>query len=1129
MAGALVATPVANAQSTADLQVQIAALLAQIAALQAQLNASTGSGTSVSCSFTRDLTVGSTGTDVKCLQQYLNAKGFVVASSGPGSAGNESSYFGPLTRAALAKWQAANGVAPPAGYFGPITRAKIASLGSSTPGTPGTPGTPAPSSGLAVGLAASNPAGGSLISSASSAAARVPVLAVNLTAGNSSGVTVSQIKFKKSGVLSDSAISGAYLVEDGKVVAQYSSLSGGVITFSSLSLSVAAGQTRTFQLAIDPAQNLSAGNTVGFSVLSSADITAMDATNSSVTPSGSFPLQGNTFTVTSVSNPSIASIAVASSSIGTTVTAGSQNVIVGAWQFTGSNSKTWLKGITFNVIGSATKSDLKNAKLLINGAQFGPTLATVPADGRAHFDLSANPATLNTGANNVQLILDVMGSPSFNFTVQILNAYDVLAVDSEYNVPVAAGSNTGTQVSINQGQITVTTATDTPTGNIAKGQSNVTLAKFAVYAAGEPVKVKWLTFTLAFTGGTGNDLDSYIKNVRLVDDAGNQVGNTITSLTTTVTCTDGGGQAVAPTTARNCFGSSGSQINYIIPANTSRVLSLKGDVQSAADFSNVTAALVAGSGSNLQGMTSSQTSNSGAASASALSLAANALTVAKNTAVGTQVVAKGATNRKIGSYSLSASSAEGVTVSNLTVTTSASSTNFQNLKVMVNGSQFGNTQGVLSASGAYSFSGTPFTIAAGQTVYVDVYADVLSSTTANTYTAVTTLSGCSASGAVSFSAISCTSTAGHDVTVAGQTTLQVALDNNATSAAGQIVMGNTGVKLAAFRFTETTNIEDVKITDLIIFDQVVATTTKSAFSNLKLYNGSDLNTALATAGSANTAASTSNPGPGYYYQFNFASPVVVPQGQSVTLVLKGDVASYASSGASDNTTHIFKISSSTDSANDTIGETVVALGNTSNATSAVSKATGAAAPNGNQMTVLRSKLTASAAAIGSASGRSKSATDDFANLTFTADAAGTVAVNSVIVTFSGTAPSIGTFLDGVTLLDANGSNVTNTSGVAVTTSSACDGTNTCTKTWNLGSTTGGWTVNSSGYTFKLRIDSTKTLAGASGVAQSLTATINANTDVRYTDGLDSAATSVISLPSNAVPLNLNSVSYAAGS
>src|SRR3989344_3808105 len=111
MAGALVATPVANAQSTADLQVQIAALLAQIAALQAQLNASTGSGTSVSCSFTRDLTVGSTGTDVKCLQQYLNAKGFVVASSGPGSAGNESSYFGPLTRAALAKWQAANGVA----------------------------------------------------------------------------------------------------------------------------------------------------------------------------------------------------------------------------------------------------------------------------------------------------------------------------------------------------------------------------------------------------------------------------------------------------------------------------------------------------------------------------------------------------------------------------------------------------------------------------------------------------------------------------------------------------------------------------------------------------------------------------------------------------------------------------------------------------------------------------------------------------------------------------------------------------------------------------------------------------------------------------------------------------------
>ncbi|MBI2507131.1 MAG: peptidoglycan-binding protein [Candidatus Niyogibacteria bacterium] len=62
------------------------------------------------CSFTRALTVGVTGDDVKCLQQYLNGAGFAVASSGAGSAGNESTYFGSLSQSAVAKWQAANGV-----------------------------------------------------------------------------------------------------------------------------------------------------------------------------------------------------------------------------------------------------------------------------------------------------------------------------------------------------------------------------------------------------------------------------------------------------------------------------------------------------------------------------------------------------------------------------------------------------------------------------------------------------------------------------------------------------------------------------------------------------------------------------------------------------------------------------------------------------------------------------------------------------------------------------------------------------------------------------------------------------------------------------------------------------------
>lgn len=70
----------------------------------------------------RDLFFGVSGDDVRALQAVLNDKGFLVASYGPGSFGNESSYFGSATRAAVSRYQKANGINPILGYFGPITR-----------------------------------------------------------------------------------------------------------------------------------------------------------------------------------------------------------------------------------------------------------------------------------------------------------------------------------------------------------------------------------------------------------------------------------------------------------------------------------------------------------------------------------------------------------------------------------------------------------------------------------------------------------------------------------------------------------------------------------------------------------------------------------------------------------------------------------------------------------------------------------------------------------------------------------------------------------------------------------------------------------------------------------------------
>jgi hypothetical protein len=84
-----------------------------------------GSSTISATTFARSLTLGSIGADVKALQEYLNTHSFIIAATGAGSLGKETTYFGKATRAALAKFQKAKGISPSAGYFGSVTRAYI--------------------------------------------------------------------------------------------------------------------------------------------------------------------------------------------------------------------------------------------------------------------------------------------------------------------------------------------------------------------------------------------------------------------------------------------------------------------------------------------------------------------------------------------------------------------------------------------------------------------------------------------------------------------------------------------------------------------------------------------------------------------------------------------------------------------------------------------------------------------------------------------------------------------------------------------------------------------------------------------------------------------------------------------
>ena len=247
--------PMAGAVTIAELQAQINALMAQLAALQ-------GSTVSTGTTFTQNLTVGSTGAEVTALQQVLVAQGRLVMP-----AGVAMGYFGSLTQAAVASWQAANGVSPAAGYWGPISRAKYASMagtpGTTVPGstvgitTPGVEGTltatlnPSPASGTKVYEGGSKTAVLGIKIEADISDIRVERVKVQLdatTSGNSDQQFYTKIAdmmyvMDGSTVLASSVLDATTVVKEG---------SAYYMTIAGFSFLVPKDTTKVLTIAIDP-------------------------------------------------------------------------------------------------------------------------------------------------------------------------------------------------------------------------------------------------------------------------------------------------------------------------------------------------------------------------------------------------------------------------------------------------------------------------------------------------------------------------------------------------------------------------------------------------------------------------------------------------------------------------------------------------------------------------------------------------------------------------------------------------------------------------------------------------------------------------------------------------------------
>lgn len=160
-------TPTTNASSTTDASttsdptasstltgmvlgastVNIPAITGQLIALEQQLVSIQASMMPCSITFDKNLYEGMTGADVKNLQKVLNENTLTqIAATGPGSAGNETTYFGPATLKAVIKFQnifasdilQPYGLTTGNGFVGPSTRAKLNALcsGENSSGTP---------------------------------------------------------------------------------------------------------------------------------------------------------------------------------------------------------------------------------------------------------------------------------------------------------------------------------------------------------------------------------------------------------------------------------------------------------------------------------------------------------------------------------------------------------------------------------------------------------------------------------------------------------------------------------------------------------------------------------------------------------------------------------------------------------------------------------------------------------------------------------------------------------------------------------------------------------------------------------------------------------------------------------
>lgn len=774
--------PMAHAAALTDAQVSsILSLLTSfgadastIANVKASLTGGTPSVPSTpstggsSCSFTRDLTVGSTGSDVTCLQNALKAGGYMTA--------NATGYFGPATRAAVIAWQNAAKVTPAAGYFGAKSRAAFGLSGGSTPTTPTTPVT---GNGLKVALASDSPNGAALV-----AAQAIGELA-KFTFANptSSAIRVTNLSFKRIGSSADSTLTNVYLYQGANRLTDAAGISNTAFNYNDAAglFTVPAGGTVTISVRSDILTGTS-GQQVGVQLVSVASNGTLDS-------SVSFPINGG---IQTISSASIGSVAItytgpsgATENPGTEVRVFEGSTVV-------STHAARLESVTFENRGSTDDNDLKNIRLYVDGVQVGSSIAQF-TDGRATFDLTASPLRLETGTRIIKVMADVVGGSGETYDVEIRRAADARFVDVELNQPILiTGTWSGSANTVAAATLSVVKATNSPTSNVSVGATNVKWAAFEFRAAGEDVKIEAITFDVDQNAAAGMDNGKVFVN-------GVQVGSTKDI--------DAGGTEVT-------FGSS-----FIAKQGVVTVVELYGDAKTTAgtDYANATTVDVGVSvaAADTEGMDSGDSVTAiSEVEGNSITMSSSSATLTKYSGYGNQTIVAGTNNARLGSFTLSAGSTEGVNVNTITVTLSSNESGTVTdlmLKDNATGAQIGTTKASPSTSNSFSVN---VTLPSSGTKTIDIYGNVKSGANAGTWAANVDGSGTGAVTATSVTFGSSSASTGTLQTITiGSGTLSAAVAA-ANPVNANVLAGASSLKAGSFTFSAANSaytVQEVKV------------------------------------------------------------------------------------------------------------------------------------------------------------------------------------------------------------------------------------------------------------------------------------------------------------------------------